>query len=54
MGAESFRVIVHDQGVSHVDTIEGEVENMYRVIVNQEDDESPLWVTCVMSLVTLW
>jgi hypothetical protein len=29
MGTESFRVIVHDRNMSHVDAIESEAENMF-------------------------
>jgi hypothetical protein len=51
MEVESFRVMVRDRGVSHVGTIEMSqafIES-WRV---KEDDESPLRVTCVTSLVT--
>jgi hypothetical protein len=54
IGVESFRVTVRNQGASHVDVIKGEARETFRqVIMSQGDDESPLRVTCVTSLVTL-
>jgi hypothetical protein len=50
---KSLRVIVHDRGASHVDTIKGEAGKRLSSHSESKDDESPLWVTCVTSLVTL-